>query len=391
MKVLACTLARGRKRNRHFPSLGLAKLSTWYKARGHEVRLTDARLVNRGWVPDVLLFSAVFTFNRASDLALVNALAGIFPAAAIRIGGPAVTLDPAAYRDPLRHLGDRLSVEPGIDPQLDALVPDWSLDPSAFSYGFTSRGCLRACPWCIVPRIEGPLRRDPDWRRYLGPHPVFAAMDNNALALGVEHVREVLEELKARRKRIDWNQGVDVRIMTSSPEWTELLKAYAAQIEYIRPAWDSRAVDKPARAAIDVLAKAGIPGRRVRWLILYGYKDTLADLHARMTTVLAAGHYAKPMRYIDLDTGEAAGGWAQRFSQWVSLVTPTGAIGPLGEEDDSALWGRTPEELYRLLELVGTREVKRAVNTFGKVDRDFLRQIARTGRLELRKAVSGPS
>ena len=75
------------------------------------------------------------------------------------VGGPAVRLMP-----------DYLKGVAMIGGDMDAL---WRHNPEAT---FTSRGCIRKCGFCAVPRIEGDLRELSTWE----PKPIIC--DNNLLA-----------------------------------------------------------------------------------------------------------------------------------------------------------------------------------------------------------------
>lgn len=40
--------------------------------------------------------------------------------------------------------------------EIEATLPDYSIYPQVkHAIGFLTRGCIRNCPWCIVPRKEG--------------------------------------------------------------------------------------------------------------------------------------------------------------------------------------------------------------------------------------------
>ena len=88
----------------------------------------------------------------------------------VRAGGPAVKLIP-------RYLAEVAD----IGGEVDALKKH---NPNAT---FTSRGCVRNCPFCAVPRIEGQLRELTDWE----PKPIIC--DNNLLACSRRHFDLVID------------------------------------------------------------------------------------------------------------------------------------------------------------------------------------------------------
>ncbi len=57
---------------------------------------------------------------------------------------------------------------------------------------FTSRGCVRNCPWCYVPKREGKVRELPIVSGNV-------ILDNNILACSRSHQAKVVEMLKTQR------------------------------------------------------------------------------------------------------------------------------------------------------------------------------------------------
>ncbi len=109
----------------------------------------------------------------------------------VRLGGGAVTLNSQMF-DGIAELGG----------QVNALQYH---NPNAT---FTSRGCIRKCPFCAVPKIEGALVELDDWE--LKP----LICDNNFLACSRKHFDRVIDRLKPL-KDVDFNQGLDARLLTN--------------------------------------------------------------------------------------------------------------------------------------------------------------------------------
>jgi len=115
---------------RFFPNLALMKISAYWKFHGHEVgfNITD---------PDMVYISCVFTWNRYKVAA-----ATMYPKAQINIGGSGIDLNKE------------------LPVAIDEMPPDYSLyGITNTSYGFTSRGCIRNCHFCIVHAKEGQFSR----------------------------------------------------------------------------------------------------------------------------------------------------------------------------------------------------------------------------------------
>jgi len=155
---------------------------------------------------------------------------------------------------------------------------------------FTSRGCIRRCPFCAVWRIEGDLHELDSW-------PIRPMVcDNNLLACSQSHFDKVVDSLKPL-KGIDFNQGLDARLLT----------AYhadrLAEIDCIvRLAFDSVAYESQFMRAYEILRQAGITKHAIRVYVLVGYEDTPEDALYRLRTVANLGIDPNPMRYNPLDT-----------------------------------------------------------------------------------------
>lgn len=137
----------------NFPNLALMKLSSWHKGRGDDVEWWDGfRHYDRVYM------SKVFTFS--SDVDTV-------------IDADEIIRSGTGYKD-----------YGSLPPEIESMVPDYSIYPSVdYAIGFLTRGCIRACPWCIVPKKEGRIRPAATWReikRTDSDKIVF--LDNNVLA-----------------------------------------------------------------------------------------------------------------------------------------------------------------------------------------------------------------
>lgn len=171
---------------RNFPNLALMKLAAWHKAQGDSVEWY-APLFSR---PDKIYASKVFTFTPDfQDYAA---------------GDPEPVRGGTGY-DPSVKLPD----------EVEQIIPDYSL----YSYfsaalGFLTRGCIRNCQWCIVPKKEGSLREVDDIERVSAGRKEVVLLDNNFLAADDEFVREQLEKAVRLRLKLDFNQGLDARLVT---------------------------------------------------------------------------------------------------------------------------------------------------------------------------------
>jgi len=103
-----------------------------------------------------------------------------------------------------------------LPPEIDDLKPH-------MNYGFTQRGCNRKCSFCIVPEKEGKYRVVGNLKDLWDGTPKAEIMiwDNNVL-FDLEHTKALVEESKELGVRLDWNQGMDFRLLTQ--DVVDLLK-----------------------------------------------------------------------------------------------------------------------------------------------------------------------
>jgi hypothetical protein len=155
---------------------------------------------------------------------------------------------------------------------------------------FTSRGCVRRCPFCAVWRVEGELRELQDWP----VRPIVC--DNNLLACSRRHFDRVIDRLKPL-SGIDFNQGLDARLLTA--HHADRL----AELDcLVRLAFDSVRYEASFMDAFHMLRKAGIAKSRIRAYVLIGFNDTPEDTLYRLRAVSGLGIEPSPMRYNPLDT-----------------------------------------------------------------------------------------
>jgi len=155
---------------------------------------------------------------------------------------------------------------------------------------FTTRGCIRKCPFCAVPIIEGKFKELDDFQ--LKP----IVCDNNFLASSRKHFDQVIGGLK-RFKNVDFNQGLDHRLLTQyrAERISEL------NLRCVRLAWDYVQYEREFMRAFELLRKVGIPASKIRSFVLIGFQDTPQDALYRLQKIRELGAWPNPMRYQPLD------------------------------------------------------------------------------------------
>ena len=290
-----------------YPPLGLLKLSTLYKSQGHDIHFVNGLKLVTKFVPDQIKVTSLFTWAWKPVWEAVAFYKALFPKAKVSLGGIYASLTPEHAQQSGAH-----EVVAGLVHEAEDLMPDYSLVPEwaegerAASILFSHRGCIRSCAFCAVPALEGkPFQARPTTRVKHLVHPDHKRVilwDNNIL--GESAWSDVIAELKELNVEVDFNQGLDARLVTENV--AEALKGL--KLPTIRLAYDFPQMEKAVKRAVLLLKQAGLTNRRFRHIccyVLYNYKDTPADLYKRVSDLLAWGVSAYPMRYQPL-SGEHA-------------------------------------------------------------------------------------
>jgi hypothetical protein len=235
-------------------------------------------------------------------------------------GAPAAALKLDAY-------SEELYADDHTGPAIEDLIPDYSiLDQIEYKYpvrdayfAYASRGCIRKCTFCGVPKLEGD-QRDAESitavvrrieARY-GPKKDLILMDNNVVAS--PRFREIMAEIRDLgftpnaklsagrvpvQRRVDFNQGVDARILCKDPMYLRELATVC--LKPLRIAFDHLGLKGPYEKAIRFAHQAGLSS--MSNYMLYNFHDSPADLFERMRLNVALNEelglriWSFPMRY----------------------------------------------------------------------------------------------
>lgn len=198
-----------------YPNLALMKLSAYHKAQGDSVEWYQpfSDRYNKVYISRV--------FSTTSDYDLV-----VNSDEVVR-GGTGYEIQLVDGRE-VYSKGDDLPYE------VEHIYPDYSLyGITDTAYGFLSRGCPRGCAFCIVGGKEG--RRSvkvADLTEFWREQKNIVLCDPNILAC--KEWRNLLGQCAESKANIDFNQGLDIRLMTK-----DKAKAInACKIKEIHFAWD---------------------------------------------------------------------------------------------------------------------------------------------------------
>jgi hypothetical protein len=189
-------------------------------------------------------------------------------------------------------------VHAGIYYQAEDCKPDYDLIPEwDASILFASRGCIRKCGFCSVPKIEGALKPKATIKDLIDPrHKRIVLFDNDIL--GAPNWKEIFDELIQLNLPVDFNQGLDARLITD--EVAD--KISKMRMRAIRLAFDYIGIRKFVERAINTLEAHGVKRRRLIFYVLYNYVDDPNDFFSRVKDLLNWGAVVYPMRFEPLCT-----------------------------------------------------------------------------------------
>lgn len=262
-----------------FPNLALMKISAWHKSNGDTVEWWNPLVEH-----DRVYSSKVFTFTPECEYLPPDTIKG----------------------------GTGYGLYTMLSDDIDRAFPDYSIYPECdFAIGFLTRGCIRKCPWCVVPRKEGFIKPYMTWQDIKRPDSrdiVF--MDNNVLAC--KHGIQQLESMVGQNIRIDFNQGLDARLIT--PEIARLLSKLK-WIRFIRMSCDTDEMLPVVMRAIELLKAQGVKPYRV---FVYLLVQDIESAERRAIALRSAGAEVFAQPYRDFENKTEPTDEMKAFARWVN-------------------------------------------------------------------------
>lgn len=394
-----------------YPPLGLMKISSYHKKKGDNVVFAKGKvkeLRERHW--DRIYVTTLFTFywNKTIDTIKYYYNSVSHPSS-IFVGGVMATI----LEDDLRKVPeiDGITIlsglldKPGIlgndNIVVDTLIPDYDIiNPEKNKFlnyiypvqdayiAYTTRGCIRSCSFCAVPKIE------PEYKSYIpikdqidninnlyGSRRNLILLDNNILAS--KDLEKIINELvdlgfgvdnnnytyyrngrKITVKRyVDFNQGTDARLINK--DTIKLLSKLS--VSPLRIAFDY-ADEKSINNYVNAVRLAAEHGFKVLSnYILFNYKDTPEDFYKRLEINVKLNEefekknlntriWSFPMKYSPVsgercrDRKYIGENWNAKLLRGIQCVLNAthGVVGPKKEFFYKA-FGRNIEEFYEIL------------------------------------------
>jgi len=187
----------------NFPSLPLMKLSSYYKASGHDVKLIDD-FTERF---DIAYCSKTFNLPAIKK---IPRLPGLPLADEIHLGGTGFAISDADSREHYHKNKD-----PALPDAIEYIYPDYGLFPELTretAFGFLTRGCPNRCGFCIVSAKEGQKSvHIADLSSFWRGQRSIKLMDANLLAC--DDAESLLMSLIDSKATLDFTQGLDARFV----------------------------------------------------------------------------------------------------------------------------------------------------------------------------------
>lgn len=441
-----------------YPPLGLMKIAQYHGPRGKRdhvvfVKGPDARVAREVW--DRIYITTLFSFEYQKIAETIDFAIDIVHGQTQRIfvGGIAASLMHDRFLSEPRWRGVRfikglLDSAPARSLQLDEfdgdfyaddidgkpiedLVPDYSiLDHIEYQYpvrdayfAYASRGCIRKCHFCGVPKLEGAQRDATPLTEFVqsvdslyGPRRDLMLMDNNVVASA--RFKDIIAEIRdlgfvrgaklkrdgervASQRRVDFNQGVDARILCKDRMYLRELSSIC--LSPLRIAFDHLGLKGPYETAVRYAHEFGL--NDLSNYMLYNFHDSPQDLFERMflnvrlNEELSIRIYSFPMRYqpTDLPVRTHVGPkWNRYYLRSVQLVLQATHGVVSGEpEFFKAAFGSTHQEFEDILSLphhmIFNRQYYERYEGRGELDeyRSSLHKLSSSERAELLSFLSG--
>lgn len=265
-----------------YPNLALMKLSAWHKQHGDTVQW-----YNPLDQCDKVYMAKVFSFTPDYGY-YINA-------------------------DEVEKGGTGYDLHKVLPKAIDRIQPDYTIYPqidTKTAYGFLTRGCPNRCKWCIVPQKEGKIAPYMDAEEIaVDGRTNLILMDNNILASDYGLCQ--IEKIIRRKYRVDFNQGLDARLVTN--EVAKLL-ARVKWIKRIRFGCDTPGQIAECERAISLLEKNGYHGEVFLYCIIIDFYESIHRISYWRKNKRVVVH-AQPFRDL-CDPHQFIPQWQKDMAHW---------------------------------------------------------------------------
>ena len=179
--------------------------------------------------------------------------------------------------------------------EVEHVYPDYELyGVRGEAYGYLTRGCPRACAFCIVSEKEGRAsKKVADLSEFWRGQRVIKLLDPNLLASCDADV--LLQQLAESGAYVDFTQGLDARLLT--PDNIKALNR--VKIKMLHFAWDFMCETDAVLRGLELYAKIGTvkDERKRRVYVLTNFDTAHSDDLYRVETLRKMGYDPYVMIY----------------------------------------------------------------------------------------------
>ena len=171
--------------------------------------------------------------------------------------------------------GSGYEIKSKLPEGIEEITPDYDKFNLDYSIGFTSRGCIRNCEFCIVREKEGLISEvGMDW---ITKSKVLL-LDNNFVAS--PNWKEKLQYFIDNKIKVCFNQGLDLRLIDD--EKAEMLSKVDYRDDQFKTkrlyfAWDNIKDEKIILEKLNLLISKGIKPIHIMVYILIGFNSTFEE------------------------------------------------------------------------------------------------------------------
>lgn len=261
-----------------FPNLALMKISSWHKLQGDEVEFLKPLKKY-----DIVYLSKIFSYSLNIKY---------------KINSKKIIKGGTGYN--LLNLSDNI----------DKMCPDYDLYNCEHAYGFLTRGCIRNCDWCIVPKKEGKIKSYMDIDEFIKDKNSAILMDNNVLSH--EHGIKQIEKIIKKNIKVDFNQGLDARLIDDG------IAKLLSQVKWLKPlrmACDNKLQMKHITKATNLLRKYNCtPKNYFVYVLVKDIEDALERVE--FLRELKLSPFCQPYR--DFENNIEPTYIQKQFARWVN-------------------------------------------------------------------------
>lgn len=232
------------------PNLALMKVSAFCKEYGHNVRLlcdydelrVDGKPAIFDCEYDLLVLSRVFKFTNIPDfinLMIREHLIYYGGTGFFEVNGPNLPEEVEHHMPDYTLYYEYIEKDTGGDEKLKKRRWD---DYLSYSIGFTTRGCIRHCGFCVNRLLNRVVEWSPVSEFLNEERNNIYLWDDNIMAAPPKVFAKVMNDLNNTGKPFQFRQGMDIRLMTHQK--AELLNEVKYHGDYIF-AFDHYRMDNP--------------------------------------------------------------------------------------------------------------------------------------------------